>query len=94
MDLPRGYRVVEITSNVGCWPFLTRGQHYINGEDRYLHGDFRCFIPKPPREAVLRFARDIADGLLEEIAQALEARAKESDTAAGALSQAESDILN
>lgn len=53
--------------------------YWIDGTDSYLHGDFQCRVPGQNREGSLRFAKDIADGLLDEIADFLEKRKAESE---------------
>jgi len=101
VKLPRGYYVKEICSNVGCADFLcikipleyAGTQHYeetryIDGIGRYLHGDFHCWVPGQDRATVLKFAEDIADGLLDEIAEWLEARAAKAEQAAEVLENA------
>lgn len=99
-DLPRGYGTIERRSSTGgSATFLVsppgdpdecgnRVSHYINGWDGYLHGDFRCELREPSRECVLDFARDIAEGLLDEIAAWLDARAAEDEAAAAQLEAA------
>lgn len=96
-DLPRGYNVVEVNSNVGICRFLLLPNGcdeygepqslWIDGTGNYLHGDFRCEIPDQTREGSLQFAKDIADGLLNEIAAWLESRVNEADSAAETLEQ-------
>jgi len=89
VKLPRGYYVKRIYSNISSEKFLCRdmvGENgletcYIDGIGGYLHGDFRCCIPRQNRTAILKFAEDIANGLLDEIAEWLEARtAKTNDS--------------
>lgn len=84
--LPRGYKVVEIRSNVSSEDFLAVVDTwdlsvigYIDGIGRYLHGDFNCWIPAQERDIILQFAKDIADGLLDDIAEFIEDRNKEED---------------
>lgn len=99
--LPRGYRVVNVRSNVGDNDFLTLDSgkknlragdsefgydefidnhtFWIDGTGSYMHGDFHCMIPDQEREGSLRFAKDIAEGLLDEIASFLEARETEAE---------------
>ena len=81
--LPRRYKVVVVNSNVTSAEFLVKhDQHdkheWIDGTGAYLHGDLRCWIPGQTRTGVLDFAKDIAEGLLDEIALFLEKRAQES----------------
>jgi hypothetical protein len=98
VQLPRGYRVKKVKSNVGSAEFLTlRGEqgeygeydyYWIDGTGGYLHRDFNAAIPAQTRAGSLRFAKDIAEGLLNEIAEFLEQRKAESESAAAALAQA------
>ena len=82
VQLPRGYYVRQISSNVGVEKFLsTEYGRLIDGIDGYLHGDLHRWIPGPDRATVLEFAKDIATGLLDEIADWLEARAAEAEQA-------------
>lgn len=86
VTLPRRYMVREIRSNVGSEKFLIRASDgdeeiWIDGTGNYLHGDFHCEIPAQTREGSLLFAKDIAEGLLDEIAQFIEERTAESDAA-------------
>ncbi len=96
VDLPRGYRVVERGSNIGREfylesPLTPEGSSedffYVDGPEfgAYLHGDFGAWIPGTPRSVVLRFAADIAGGLLDEITVWLEARAAEDTNASATL---------
>ena len=79
---PRGYKVVTVRSNVGSALFLVKGDNeyrtWIDGIGGCLHRDFHCWIPEQTRTGVLDFAKDIAEGLLDEIALFLEKRAQES----------------
>lgn len=87
VELPRGYMVSRLRSGVGSRLFLetpgkpgeygTSYSEYLNGFGGCLHGDFTCPTPKPSREAVLQFAKDVSEGLLDEITEWLEKRAKE-----------------
>lgn len=74
VELPRGYRVVEVKSNVGDACFLVLGTDYIDGDGCYMHGDFNCFVPASSREGLLQFAKDIASGLLDDLSEFLEQR--------------------
>lgn len=90
VSLPRGYEVVERHSNVGSALYLLTdrpdcGGEYVDGNGIYLHGDFFCWIPQTTREVALVFAHDIADGLLDEITDFLEARARETEESAAVL---------
>lgn len=96
--LPRGYRVERYRSNVGAEYFLTHDagldeygcqrSDFVDGTGGYLHGDFSCPIPAQTRRGVMRFAEDIATGLLDEIAAFLEARTKEAEEKAMILKEA------
>lgn len=94
VPLPRGYKVIKEKSNIGVARFLVRGDddsykiEYIDGIGDYLHNDFHCWIPGQKRETVLEFARDVADGLLDEIADFLEKRTQESEIATTILQSA------
>lgn len=96
VTLPRGYRVAIVKSNVGSCKFLvgSTGEHdewgepvgfYVDGTGSYLHGDFHAWVDSQTRDGSLKFARDVADGLLTEISEWLEKRATESDAAAATL---------
>jgi len=105
VKLPRGYRKVERKSNISSSEFLVKEvrcdrddpddrygwkSYYIDGTGGYLHGDFNARIPAQTREGSLLFARDVAEGLLDEIAEFLEQRAGTADAAAdGLLANAE-----
>lgn len=83
VQLPRGYKVIRRYSNSGSELFLINSDgEYIDGTGRYLHGDFNCWIPEQKREAILDFAADIADGLLDEIAEFIEQQARKANEAA------------
>ena len=104
VELPGWYVVRRLTSNVGSEFFLVLpGFHepgswenggpesadaYIDGTGGYLHGDFSCSIPAPSRAALLRFAADIAGGLLGEIADFIEKRNAEDARATECLEDA------
>jgi hypothetical protein len=85
VKLPRGYKVIYASANIGGCHFLIRGDEeeenadFIDGIGEYLYGDFNCFIPNQTRRSVLKFAEDIAGGWLDEVAAFLEERAKKSD---------------
>lgn len=92
VTLPRGYKVLRYKSNVGSQLFLKSGHtdeygdgDMVDGCGCYLHGDFNCWIPAQTRECSLQFARDVAEGLLDEIAAFIEARKTESEKAAETL---------
>ena len=99
MELPRGYQVRAVSSNVGTETFLTRwgyagedydepGDAYVDGTGGYLHGDFSCPIPAQSRGVSLAFAHDVATGWLTELAEWLEKRAAEDAEATATLIQA------
>ncbi len=97
LELPRGYRLRMVRSNLGLAKFLTLPfvmqtkfqpvdcEYWIDGIGGYLHGDLYCGIPGQTREGSLQFAKDISEGLVEEISQFLEDRAKLSDQASAIL---------
>jgi hypothetical protein len=80
--LPRDYRIVKITANIGEARYLVkkgdtddwgnRHDYWIDGSGGYLFGDFNCPVPEQTREGSLLFAKDIADGLLDMISQHIE----------------------
>ena len=88
VDLPRGYEVIYISSNVGGEYFLQNNSicdgHTSNGggvivdakKGYYLHGDYNSWIDKAPKSLILLFAKDIREGLLEEISDFLEKKAE------------------
>jgi hypothetical protein len=94
LELPRGYRLRTVRSNMGLAKFLTLPfvmqtkfepvdcEYWIDGVGGYLHGNYYCGIPGQTREGSLQFAKDVGEGLVEEISQFLENRAKQSDEAA------------
>lgn len=93
-DLPRGYYVKKIRTNVGSCKFLCKEiddgygypvTRYIDGMGDYLHGDIHCWIPPQDRDTVLQFAKDIAEGLLDEIAAWLENKIAKANDAANIL---------
>lgn len=96
--LPRGYYVKKVHSNVGSCSFLCRDfpgdypgevkTHYIDGIGEYLHRDIHCWIPGQDRNTVLKFAEDVATGLLDEIAEWLEKRNTEAQKLAETLKKA------
>ena len=99
VKLPHGYSVERVKSNVGSDEFLTvphdkvnefgeREYFWIDGCGRYLHGDFHAQVPGQTRAGSLKFAKDVAEGLLDEIAEFLEKRKEESESAATVLEQA------
>ena len=99
--LPRKYIVHRQRSNIGSTLFLywiereTKDEcdyegrsHCINGESGYLHGDFKSEMTPKPRAGSLQFAKDVSEGLLDEIAEFLEKRAAENELAAQKLEAA------
>lgn len=85
-ELPRDYRIISKRSTLGGALFLVhRGEYefeFINGCGKYLHGDFNSYVPAQTRSACLKFAADIADGLLDEISEQLEREAEAQKAAA------------
>lgn len=88
-ELPRGYRVVLVRSNVGSGRFLVKGDPsepggyceddeptWVDGIGGYLYGDFHCEVPSPTPEGLIEFADDVEGGLLDEIAEFLRHRAE------------------
>lgn len=72
IELPRGYTVVNIKSNVGSADFLqTEDYEYIDGIGKYLHGDYHAWIGEPSLESVETFVNDVKTGLLDEIREFL-----------------------
>lgn len=61
---------------------------WIDGQGGYLHRDFGAWVPGQTRAGSLKFAKDVAEGLLDEIAEFLEKRQAESEQAATVLEQA------
>lgn len=99
-EMPRGYYIHRVRSNVASALFLCRDvpdytydtremcRVYIDGTGAYLHGDFHCEIPECSRAALLDFAADVAAGWLEEVAQWIEERAAKDASASSVLEQA------
>lgn len=90
--LPRGYLVREISTRVGTGKFLVMDYHeydqeygiddnFVDGLGGYLYNDFDCYIAKPDRNTILKFAQDISTGFLDEIADWLEKRIAEEEEA-------------
>ncbi len=101
VSLPRDYRVTRVRSNIGSDVFLLGGkaqygdaEFWVDGIGRYLHNDFNCDIPAQTRSGSLKFAKDVAEGLLDEIAEFLEKRKQDSEQAATVLEQAAAEKLN
>jgi hypothetical protein len=97
--LPRGYMVLRVRSNISSTTRLVKetgekdqwGESqllWIDGDGTYLHGDFNAEIPAQTRAGSLAFAKDIAEGLLDEIAAFLEAEAAKDVAATSALEAA------
>lgn len=101
VNLPRGYHVFRQKSNIGSCLFLSRftgefDEQYgypksesIDGTGGYLHGDFHSEAPEATRESVLQFAKDVSEGLLDEIAEFLEKRTAVSDSATDKLNKSQ-----
>jgi hypothetical protein len=90
--LPRGYRVVRRNTGAGPATFLCRGdidREYIDGP---ADGPGRYVAPPASRAAIVAFARDVADGWLEELSAHLEACALEDASASEGLESATKDI--
>jgi hypothetical protein len=92
VDLPRGYKVIRVSVNVGSAVFLVREDYdekdWITGLGAYLFDDFNAWIPDCSRQAALRFAEDVAEGLLDEFALFLEERAAKDEGATETLTAA------
>lgn len=86
VKLPRGYKFIERRSNIGSDVFLVDEDGDFVDTSRaggyYLHGDFNAWIPGSSREAVLSFARAIADGWLDELNEWMEERTQAANKAA------------
>lgn len=91
--LPRGYYVQRVRSNVGSALYLmSRSDEWIGGQGTlggYLHGDFHASTGEQTREGSLRFAKDVAEGWLDELSAFLEAAAAKETAAAEVLENAE-----
>ena len=106
VDLPRGYWATTRSSNVGSCGFLNARSperceytgdqltEAIDGWDGYLHGDFNRPVCAPSRETVLKFAADVADGWLDELAEWLEKRTAEEDAATDTLETATAKLAD
>lgn len=108
VPLPRHYSRSRLRSREGSVTFLFRGctcdDQYgcqcdavtgaVNCEQSgYLHGDFQAPILVPTSRALaLAFARDVASGLIGEIAAVIDARAAEAEAGANVLVQAAADL--
>jgi hypothetical protein len=87
VELPRGYEKVIRHHEFG-WEILKlndvseyeRGGN-INVTSQYINGDFNYWINGITRKLALIFAKDISEGLLDEISEFLEKRKKESEKA-------------
>ncbi len=95
--LPRKYYVKGIKSNEGYEKFLCINDKYdetfyIDGIGGYVHNDFNCPIPGQDRTTILQFAKDIAGGWLDEVAEWLGKRTKESNEASEILEKAEEQL--
>jgi hypothetical protein len=82
-----GWRVRKVRSNVATRYFLVTGDDYDeefihnSADSYYMHGDFNCWIPGCKRDTVLKFAKDVKNGLLDELAEALEEQKEEAKKA-------------
>jgi hypothetical protein len=92
VSLPRGYVIEERTGNNASFRYLTRDgdplweSRYLDAkENHYQGGDFNCWIGAANRDDILRFSKDIATGLLNEIATWLEERTKANQSATATL---------
>jgi len=88
VTLPRGYRVIRVSSSVGTETFLAHGDwindehgNYCNGPREllnapggYLHSDFNAPTPECSLDACEALASDVADGWLNELRDWLQAR--------------------
>lgn len=81
--LPRGYELERCGMGAYHYLLLKKNGVYIAKEGTFLHGIYYC--PRPPKDVLLQFAQDIANGLIDEIAKWLEARATETHSAANIL---------
>lgn len=105
VELPRGYRVMSVHSNIASEYYLVvpgTGDADEDGwgesarmldvlSDHYQHRDFNSPVNAATRGDVLQFAADIANGLLAEIAAWLEARTGESEKATAQLLASQPD---
>jgi hypothetical protein len=95
--LPRGYQIAYRRSNIAGEFYLQVPNSGYDSDARfldiktshYLHNDFHCHVEAATREDVLKFASDIASGLLSEIAAWLEERAQANKEATAKLETAE-----
>lgn len=81
--LPGGYRVVTLRSNLGQERYLARGEELIDSTAKGypLHGDLMVTVPRTKASEVMQFARDIDNGLLDTIADAVEKWNREAEEA-------------
>jgi hypothetical protein len=90
--LPRGYRVRRRNTGSGPATYLCLGDidaKYIDGP---ADGPGSCVAPPASRAAIVAFARDVADGWLEELSAYLEACRDADAEAALGLESAASDV--
>lgn len=68
LELPRGYRLRQLRSNVGSWTRLENKDGALcgRGEEGYLHGDFGCWY-RTSFTAGRQLLCDVADGWLDEV---------------------------
>lgn len=90
VELPRGYRVVRIKSNVGWEVYLEPPDSHglIDGNDSYLHGDFHAWVGAATHDELLQFAEDVRDGWLDELRDFLRSRTDAAVSATSVLSNA------
>ena len=97
-DLPRGYSIGTVRGFQGrreTYLYPPRGEGALNGEGGYACGDFSA--PQPDGcalDSLHAFARDIATGLLDEIAAQWEAERVQHETDATTLAAARPDELD
>lgn len=94
VTLPRGYRVIKVTSSQGSERFLVKGDPsydfglseddepiWVDGIGGYLHLDYNVQVPAPTRDGLIEFAQDVEDGLLQEITDHIRGLTAELDDA-------------
>jgi len=91
--LPRGYKVDKVQSNVGSCIFLFSGNRAIDFKGGYLHGDLNIKIEGRTRETSLQFAKDVSEGLLEEIRELLNSEREEMEKATKLLDEVPLDSI-
>lgn len=91
-ELTRGYYVkkIYVEKNDSTGYFLCKDvdteygdviTEYVDGIGNYLYGDIYHWIPPQDREIVMQFAKDVADGFLDEVSKLLEDRIAETNKA-------------